>query len=872
MIIMGIWIDNQAGQGGNGGGETPKEVSWNDIQGKPSNFEPSPHEHQIEEVEGLQYHLNTKVDKKNGYGLSQENFTPEFRNKLESVPEKIVTSVNGDSGEVTINKESLSLENVDNIQQATKVEHQELSSKVGSLQNEVNAIPKDVVLSVNSKKGNVELSKEDVGLSNVDDVQQVFKEEFDNYTQNNNSEISTMKENISNNSTEIKKVKETIGNIPSLPENLVKSVNGRTGEVTLTGSDVQLDKVINEKQATKAEFDEEKVLIHQKIDVNSQAIAGVETSLNNKVDIVEGKGLSSNDFSNTYKEKIDKLKDSPVLSVNSKTGDVTLGKEDVGLPNVINERQATKTEFDSLSIKVDANTDNIKFKVDKEDGKGLSSNDFTNEYKNKLDNIQNGSVSSVNGRTGEVTLTKNDFELNHVKNVEQASKVEFDIHQKNTQLHLTDGDRENIEKIPIIQSSLDSKIGLEVFNEHVKNTTHITPLERESWNNKVDKEPNKQLSTNDFTDEYKTKIDTNSNEIETIKELLGNGEEPVELPPAFKVYKEGHVYGLGGVIYDIINNNIITGSLAPRFVYDNPEFFDDSNFTHNTINVYYDGNTFMLDSINDEDSATYKGKLTNILDKSAKVTAKNTINGVDRETEDSIQYIGNTFNIPVRHLDIFAPDEERGKASIGLDIENAITFKDTDGASIQTTVINNTIVNNTFTFAKRKEYTIRFKSELTYASSEGFTNQIECLLNITDNEFLLTEDTKEINTIKYINENATLSESRYSSTVFLNATIRDNVFDSEVTRVFKEEFLYVSERQKNPLEPILNNITIDHYLNQKMRLTASTKFGSNELDRTIIADKQSAVKEANLKNIVISSEEPTEKYEGLIWIKPLEEG
>lgn len=28
-------------------------------------------------------------------------------------------------------------------------------------------------------------------------------------------------------------------------------------------------------------------------------------------------------------------------------------------------------------------------KVDKEDGKGLSTNDFTNEYKDKLDNLEN---------------------------------------------------------------------------------------------------------------------------------------------------------------------------------------------------------------------------------------------------------------------------------------------------------------------------------------------------------------------------------------------------------------------------------------------------------------------------------------------------
>ena len=532
---MGIWVDNQAGQSGNGGGETPKEVSWSDVQGKPSSFTPSPHEHQIDDIKTLQYQLDTKVDKKNGYELSQENFTPELKGKLESVPEKIVTSINGNSGEVTINKESLNLGNVDNIQQATKVEHQELSSKVDSLQAEVSTIPRDVVLSVSNKTGKVELDKEDIGLSNVDNVQQASKEELNEYKLSNASEISTMKEDISNNTAEIIKVQEAIENIPSLPENLISSVNGKTGDVTLTSADFQLDNVINEKQATKTEFEEEKALVHQKINANSDTIAGLETSLNNKVDKVEGKGLSTNDFTDEYVEKINNLKDSPVLSVNSKVGHVNLNKQDIGLSNVINVEQATKTEFNSLSTQVDTNTANIKLKVDKEEGKGLSSNDFTNEYKNKLENIQNGSVSSVNGHTGEVVLTKEDIKLNYVENIKQASETEFNLHKTNTQVHLSDGDKDKIDMIPNIQSNLDDKIGLKVFNEHAQNTTHITPEERISWNNKVDKEPNKQLSTNDFTDEYKTKIDANSVEIEAVKESLGNmkgiiisSEEPTE--------------------------------------------------------------------------------------------------------------------------------------------------------------------------------------------------------------------------------------------------------------------------------------------------------------------------------------------------------
>lgn len=84
MIIMGIWIDNQAGQGGNGGGETPKEVSWNDIQGKPSSFTPSPHEHKIGDIKELQHQLGTKVDKEPNKQLSTNDFTDEYKTKIDA--------------------------------------------------------------------------------------------------------------------------------------------------------------------------------------------------------------------------------------------------------------------------------------------------------------------------------------------------------------------------------------------------------------------------------------------------------------------------------------------------------------------------------------------------------------------------------------------------------------------------------------------------------------------------------------------------------------------------------------------------------------------------------------------------------------------
>ena len=79
--------------------------------------------------------------------------------------------------------------------------------------------------------------------------------------------------------------------------------------------------------------------------------------------------------------------------------------------------------------------DNVKLilngKVDKETGKGLSSNDYTTEEKNKLSGIAAGAqVNSLTGvkgdseasyRTGDVNITKANIGLDNVENKSSAT-------------------------------------------------------------------------------------------------------------------------------------------------------------------------------------------------------------------------------------------------------------------------------------------------------------------------------------------------------------------------------------------------------------------------------------------------------------------
>ena len=88
--------------------------------------------------------------------------------------------------------------------------------------------------------------------------------------------------------------------------------------------------------------------------------------LDDKVDKENGKGLSTNDFNNIYKNRVDIIK-------TNDDGTTFLASD--GTYKAI-------SEFDT-----DLFNNALNEKVDKEEGKGLSSNDYTNDSKVKLDRL-----------------------------------------------------------------------------------------------------------------------------------------------------------------------------------------------------------------------------------------------------------------------------------------------------------------------------------------------------------------------------------------------------------------------------------------------------------------------------------------------------
>ena len=110
--------------------------------------------------------------------------------------------------------------------------------------------------------------------------------------------------------------------------------------------------------------------------------------LDNKVDKVSGKELSTNDFTDAYKQQIDDNK-TAIETLNG--GSSVVGSVD----------SKVSTAYSNATTYTD--TECAK-KVDKVSGKGLSTNDFTDELKTKLNNLENYDDTALGNR---VTANEN---------------------------------------------------------------------------------------------------------------------------------------------------------------------------------------------------------------------------------------------------------------------------------------------------------------------------------------------------------------------------------------------------------------------------------------------------------------------------------
>ena len=193
-------------------------------------------------------------------------------------------------------------------------------------------------------------------------------------------------------------------------------------------------------------------------DANYTTKTYVDDELDDKVDKETGKGLSTNDFTDTLKTKLDNIEAGAEVNVQADWSQTTTTADDYIKNKPTNVSAFTNDAEYTTKTYVDGELDD---KVDKVSGKGLSTNDFTDTLKTKLDNIEAGAEVNVQADWSQTTTTADDYIKNKPTNVSAFT---------NDANYAT-------------ETYVDTGLG-----------------------GKVDKVTGKGLSTNDFTDALQTKL------------------------------------------------------------------------------------------------------------------------------------------------------------------------------------------------------------------------------------------------------------------------------------------------------------------------------------------------------------------------------
>ena len=258
----------------------------------------------------------------------------------------------------------------------------------------------------------------------------------------------------------------------------------------------------------------------------------INSMLDDKVDKVTGKALSTNDYTNTDKQSVEKIPtiEQDILDLESNKVDKVSGKG-------LSTNDYTNTDKQSVEKIPTIEQDILDLesnKVDKVAGMGLSTNDYTTTEKNKLSGIASGAEVNVqsdwNATSGDALILNKPIiptkvsELINDKNYVDENYV----NSKLTAVYKFKGSVANYAALPTTDltigdvydvqdtgmnyawngSDWDSLgIVIDLSNYYQKNETFTQNEINSMLDVKVDKVSGKGLSTNDFTNNDKNKLD-----------------------------------------------------------------------------------------------------------------------------------------------------------------------------------------------------------------------------------------------------------------------------------------------------------------------------------------------------------------------------
>lgn len=251
---------------------------------------------------------------------------------------------------------------------------------------------------------------------------------------------------------------------------------------------------------------------------NSNFAITITEELSKKVDKVEGKGLSTNDYTTLEKDKLATISEGAEVNVQSDwlqtdntQADYIKNKPEIpsieglateqyvddavaGLPDMTPEMWDSLNDLSEFLIENPDFVTTVDNKVDKVDGKGLSTNDYTTKEKEKLASIDENAEQNVQSDWSQTDNTQADY----IKNKPEIPSVDGFA----TEDYVDDAVAGLVDTTPEILEALNA------LSEALKENPDLSTSILQELGNKVDKVEGKGLSTNDYTTEDKDKLST----------------------------------------------------------------------------------------------------------------------------------------------------------------------------------------------------------------------------------------------------------------------------------------------------------------------------------------------------------------------------
>lgn len=385
----------------------------------------------LQEFWKLVLSISNKVDKKEGYGLSKNDFTDELKAKLEELSENAVTKVSQLENDLKFQTEDDVKQAIEDLIDGSGAALDTLKELADALNNDPN-FATNLINDLTQVKNDLqsEINRATARENALEDQIKNLKIDLQNtiteMVSQLNSTITEIKGQLKTIQSDIKDVQTSILEQKSELQQAINDAKSEVSQQVVAEKDraIEAENGIK-KSVTDLESKHDKEILELRSGITDgkaytdQEVLKAKTELQSSIDKeISDRQIADEQVKSDLLAQIQNAKaeikattDSLAQALAAETSDRTLG--DTNLSNSISQEQQARInedtalghriddlsdrvtrEVDKLNQNIQDTVDQIDSqlnnKVDKVDGYGLSENDFTDELKAKLESIEEG--------------------------------------------------------------------------------------------------------------------------------------------------------------------------------------------------------------------------------------------------------------------------------------------------------------------------------------------------------------------------------------------------------------------------------------------------------------------------------------------------